>query len=343
MKPIRLLDIISIDEFSASPKHIQLAQGILKAIENGFVKNNDIVPSLNELKDTFEISRDTAEKCYKYLRHLGVLESVPGKGYYIRNAGFRHSLKICLLFNKLSVHKQIIYNSFVQVIGEQASIDFYVYNNDIRIFRKLLSTKKEPYSHYVIIPHFFENSDDVHDILNTIPKNKLILLDKKVPGVKGQFALIYENFEKDIYTALKACIEQLSKYHTIKIVFPKHSYYPKDIVIGASKFCQDFAFTCKVVHNISAEQVHEGEVFICLMEDDLVTLVEKVIQVNLCVGKQVGVISYNETPLKKIILDGITTISTDFALMGALAAKMVLEKKKDVVELPFYLTLRASL
>jgi DNA-binding LacI/PurR family transcriptional regulator len=98
-----------------------------------------------------------------------------------------------------------------------------------------------------------------------------------------------------------------------------------------------------VVHNISAEPVHEGEAYICLVEDDLVTLVEKIIQVNLVVGKQVGVISYNETPLKKIILEGITTISTDFALMGALAAKMVLEKKKDIVELPFHLTLRASL
>ena len=36
------------------------------------------------------------------------------------------------------------------------------------------------------------------------------------------------------------------------------------------------------------------------MEDDLVLLIEKIIETKLEVGKQVDVISYNETPLKKI-------------------------------------------
>ena len=40
------------------------------------------------------------------------------------------------------------------------------------------------------------------------------------------------------------------------------------------------------------------------MEDDLVLLIERIISNKLEVGKQVGVISYNETPLKKVILNG---------------------------------------
>ena len=49
---------------------------------------------------------------------------------------------------------------------------------------------------------------------------------------------------------------------------------------------------------------------------------------NLVIGKQVGIISYNETPLKKIILNGITTISTDFEAMGIEAANhSPIEKK----------------
>ncbi|MEO5998751.1 MAG: hypothetical protein ABIN89_18420 [Chitinophagaceae bacterium] len=51
----------------------------------------------------------------------------------------------------------------------------------------------------------------------------------------------------------------------------------------------------------------------------------------------------NETPLKKLVLGGITTISTDFSLMGSLAAKMIPEKRRDKVELPFYMNLRPSL
>jgi DNA-binding LacI/PurR family transcriptional regulator len=57
----------------------------------------------------------------------------------------------------------------------------------------------------------------------------------------------------------------------------------------------------------------------------------------------VGVISYNESPLKKIILNGITTISTDFQLMGERAAQVVLEKTTELEEMPFYLKVRSSL
>ena len=79
------------------------------------------------------------------------------------------------------------------------------------------------------------------------------------------------------------------------------------------------------------------------MENDLVLLVEKIIETKLEVGKQVGVISYNETPLKKIILNGITTISTDFYLMGEKAAQLILQKSTQHVAAPFHLKLRASL
>jgi DNA-binding LacI/PurR family transcriptional regulator len=55
------------------------------------------------------------------------------------------------------------------------------------------------------------------------------------------------------------------------------------------------------------------------------------------------VISYNETPLKKIILNGITTISTDFEAMGIEAANIVKTGIKTKSEVSFRLTPRASL
>src|ERR1035437_9607076 len=61
------------------------------------------------------------------------------------------------------------------------------------------------------------------------------------------------------------------------------------------------------------------------------------------IGEQVEIISYNETPLKKIILNGITTISTDFHQMGIIAAELILSNSKEHIEVPFKLTLRDSL
>jgi DNA-binding LacI/PurR family transcriptional regulator len=79
------------------------------------------------------------------------------------------------------------------------------------------------------------------------------------------------------------------------------------------------------------------------MEDDLVYLIEKIFDQNLKLGNEVGVISYNETPIKKIIMNGITTISTDFKMMGEKAAELILNKSTEHIEAQFYLTVRNSL
>ena len=97
MKHLNIFDWIRVDEFAATPKYLQLTNSILKAIELRKIKKNDLMPSINELSFELEISRDTAEKGYKYLKKMGVLGSVPGKGYFIQNAEFRQTLKIFLL------------------------------------------------------------------------------------------------------------------------------------------------------------------------------------------------------------------------------------------------------
>ncbi|MDR6786173.1 DNA-binding transcriptional regulator YhcF (GntR family) [Pedobacter africanus] len=343
MKPLNFFDFIHVDEYSSTPKYLQLTNSILSGIESGKIEQGYLLPSINELSYELDISRDTAEKGYKHLKKIGIVGSVPGKGYYIISTAFRRTLKIFLLFNKLSAHKKIIYDSFIKALGEHVAVDFYIYNNDFNLFKKLIANKKGDYSHYVIIPHFMEANDHVHEVINQIPKEKLVLLDKLVPGVSGEYAAVYENFENDIYNALEQAREHLSKYHTIKLIMPKRSYYPMEILKGFYRFCQQYAFAAKVVNQIQAEEIAEGEVYINLMEDDLVILIERIINLKLELGKDIGVISYNETPLKKIILNGITTVSTDFRQMGEMTARLILDNAKDHLEVPFHLTLRASL
>ncbi|PWS31529.1 GntR family transcriptional regulator [Pedobacter paludis] len=343
MKPEDLIAHIHVDEYSSTPKYKQLTNAILSAIESGKLKKNSLLPSINELSFGLEMSRDTAEKGYRHLKKLGVVDSVPGKGYFIINTDFSRKLKICLLFNKLSTHKKITYDAFTKAIGEHAAIDFYIYNNDFALFKKLLISKKDDYSHFVIIPHFLEGGENAHEIINTIPKEKLIILDKLLPGITGDYAAAYENFAQDIYAALEQALDRLSNYNTLKIIFPKNSYFPQEILTGFYRFCQQYAFAHKVIHNIKDEEITVGEVYINLMEDDLVMLIERLITLKLKIGEDVGVISYNETPLKRIILDGITTISTDFNQLGTQAAEFILSGRTDKIEIPFYLNLRKSL
>ena len=338
-----IYQIIKIDEQSITAKYLQLTNTLLQAIEQGKLQKNYLLPSINELSYELEISRDTVEKAYRHLKVLGVIGSVPGKGYFIAKTDIRQSIKVFLIFNKLSAHKKIIYDSFVSTLGEQAAIDFYIYNNDFNLFKKLLQSSKYDYTHYVIIPHFLEGGDNAHEIINKISGGQLLLMDKVIGGITREYAAVYENFELDIFNALKKALPQLLKYQTLIIIFPANTYFPKEILKGFYSFCKDYAFDYKVVHSIGEETIKEGTVYINLMEDDLLVLLSKIKTTQSILGKDVGIISYNETPWKQFILNGITTISTNFKKMGEMAAHIILNKEIKRVEVPFTLTLRSSL
>ena len=94
MKKNVLFDYIHIDYLSATPKYMQLANSVIKAISEEKIQKDDLLPSINELSFEFEISRDTVEKGYKYLKQIGVLGSVPGKGYFVKSTDVEQPLRI---------------------------------------------------------------------------------------------------------------------------------------------------------------------------------------------------------------------------------------------------------
>jgi len=343
MKQQSIFDYINVDGFSSTPKYMQLANCIHEAVVAGKINDNKILPSLHELTYHLEISRDTADRGYKYLRSLGILASIPGKGHFITAKNVVRQNKIFLLINELGTNKKVFYDAFTQVLKEPVTIDFYVYNDDFSLFKKLLNGRREGYTHYVILPHFTEGGEKVHDLINTLPKDRLILLDRPIVGVDGNYGAVYENFKKDIYSSLEKVLEPLSKYHTIKLVLPQIGYYSAEIVESFKLFCLQYAFEREVVNNVDATEVKEGEVYICLGDDELITLIEKVKTTKFKVGKDIGIISCNETPLKKYILNGITTLSVDFEQMGIQAAKMILKERMEQVELECRVNLRLSL
>jgi hypothetical protein len=271
---------------------------------------------------------------------LGIVESVRGKGFFVSVGGVPPNFRIFLLFNKLSVHKKIIYDSFVAAMGPGVGIDFYIYNNDFNLFKRIVSKRELDYSHIVIIPHFMEGDSIAVDFINSLPKDKLILVDKLIPGIQGSYGAVYEDFEHDIYKTLVEAKDALIKYQKVQLVFPLSSYYSIEILRGFEHFCRDFAFEFAVVEHAEPEV---GSVYIMVMEDDLIDILDKIKEKNLTLGKDVGLISYNETPIKRLLFEGISTISTDFAKMGETAAELVITNSRTKITNPFSFVRRASL
>jgi DNA-binding LacI/PurR family transcriptional regulator len=99
-----------------------------------------------------------------------------------------------------------------------------------------------------------------------------------------------------------------------------------------------------IVDGIDDEPLYEGDSFIVLAETDLVNIIKKSREQTLKLGKDVGIISYNDTPLKEILAEGITTISTDFNHMGRSIAQQILgEEDKIPIKNPFRFIVRKSL
>ena len=338
-----MLHLIQIDEFSSTPKYRQLANAIIEGIQQGKIKKGELLPSINEVSFEHYMARITVEKGYNYLKQQGIIDSVRGKGFYIKVDEVPRNLRIFLLFNKLSVHKKIIYDAFVKAIGDQGSIDFYIYNNDFNLFKKIVDSRDRDYTHMVLIPHFMEGEEMAVELINSLPKEKLILLDKLLPGIQGKFGAVYEDFEHDIYQSLQQAKESLAAYQHIRLVFPTQSYYPKEIVQGFINFCRDYAIEYEVVESLSDVSLGSGQVYITVMEDDLLILLERVRNESLQLGKEIGIISYNETPIKRLLFDGISTISTDFETLGRKAAELVLSNERAKWQNPFVFISRASL
>jgi DNA-binding LacI/PurR family transcriptional regulator len=98
-----------------------------------------------------------------------------------------------------------------------------------------------------------------------------------------------------------------------------------------------------VITEFKDRKIIKGEVYIIPDDRDLVKVIEKSKLQNLILGVDFGIISYNETPLKKVVENGITTISTDFVAMGKILAQMILNGKKEQIENKSNLIIRRSL
>ena len=74
-----------------------------------------------------------------------------------------------------------------------------------------------------------------------------------------------------------------------------------------------------------------GEVYFVPSDRNLVRLVKMAAEKKLQLGKDVGIVSFNDTVLKEVVAGGITTISTDFQQMGQTLARMIQERSAEKI------------
>ncbi len=332
------MSIISINEDSETPLYRQIILSIEKAILKGNVKKGNKLPSINSIRNRFSISRDTVLLAYNELKVRGIVVSIAGKGYYVKSENVNIKQKIFLLFDELNVFKEDLYKSFLRNIGNDIEVDIYFHHFNFDVFSKLIYDSIGNYSQYIIMPANLSNTET---IIDKLPEDRVIILDQIHPELFN-YAAIYQNFEKDIYTELQKEVELLKKYKKFIFVFSEKKQ-PKGLLTGFQKFCNEFHMDCEAVPTMENREVTNREVYLIPDDRNLIRIIKKMKEKNFKMVKNIGIISYNETLLKEIVQDGITTISTDFKYMGKRLAQMLSEKEKLRIENPSEIILRNSI
>lgn len=325
-----------ISDSAGQTKLQQLVHSITEAISNGQLKSGDVLPSVNQLSIESGFSRDTVFKAYNILKQRNVVESAPTKGYFVASESF----KIFVLLDDFSAFKEQLYQSFRQNLPDSYSVDLLFHHYNPEVFHQLIQNSLGRYSMYVVMNIDHKTIDP---ILEKIDANKLLILDMGKPE-NGKMNYLLQNFNKSVKNCLEEGIEQLKKYHELILVYAENSTpHPPEIISAVRSFCKKNHIPFRKIKKSEEKDIQKGQAYFVIHDADLVNVIKSCRSKGLELGKDVGVLSYNDTPMKQIVGGGITVISTNFEQMGKQAADFVKNKQKIGTVLPTSLIVRDSL
>ena len=340
------IDII-LDISDKAPIYKQLVEQFEEAIRSGKLKPGEQVASMNDFASQMGISKETVKKTYGILREKGLLIPQQGKGFYVAEAYLDSKPRVLVLFDKLSIYKEVLYNSLAEALGEQADITILTHNQNLELFTYYLDTYLDKFDYYVISPHFpldEKTQQAAVKLISRVPNRKLIMVDHWMQNYQGNYGAVYQDFENDVYEGLKQGLDKLKSTSCLKVVTLPSSLYGSMVTKGVDRFVKEFNIPVSYSDSV-VDEILPNETYLILssqLDSGLAAFARKVKEQNLEVGKDVFVISYNEFDLNEVVLNGLTTISTDFKQMGRTAAQMIIEKKSWKEHCDFKMTRRST-
>lgn len=301
-------------------------------------KNGDRIPSINDFRTEYGLSRDTVFAGLRELMSKGIIASNHGVGYFVKSTKVQAGHHIFLLFNEFNEFKEDLFNSFMESAGTAVTVDLYFHNYNRKVFETLINDANNKYTDYIIMSGKFQG---IGPLLGTL-SGRVFLLDHFHPELKGQYSSVAQNFKKDTDEALESAIGLIRKYKRIYMV-QREEKEPLERYDGLQVFCGRHGFDHEYLAVTVGRKIEPGDLFIVVKDRDLVDLLHQAALQQMTAGVDFGIISYNDTPLKELLSGGITTLSTDFKLMGKTMAELIRTKPLTTVENPWTLNIRKSL
>lgn len=316
------------------------ADAIIAGIKEKEIRIGEVLPSINKAVEELNLSRKTIYTGYNILKERGIVGTRERVGYYIASENTEQQIRILLVIVSLSPYLRALYTAMSKKLGKRAKIELSSHNANPKIFAMIL---KDSISHYdkIVVSGFMHPAFKRE--VKKIPPEKLIIFSRN-GGYKKAQNFYLQDFYKGTYNALMQGGNALSKYENFYLIYESNDKnFPKGIILASKEICEQYGLTYHHANNYKDIKELKNSVFFVIFDDDLVGILELLEEKKLIPGKDAGIISYNESPIKRVVRHGITTISVDFVKMGEMLADSILSSENNQVYLQTNMIKRASL
>jgi GntR family transcriptional regulator len=122
--------VFQINFKSGKPVYLQLVDQIKAAAASGAMRSGESLPSIRPLAEELRVNRNTIAKAYSELESLGVIETLPGKGCFLKenNSPLRKEVRRKLLIEEIDQaivqahHLQVPHDEFLDLIHERLAV-----------------------------------------------------------------------------------------------------------------------------------------------------------------------------------------------------------------------------
>lgn len=123
--------LFQIDFKAGKPVYLQLVDQVRYAAASGTLRPNEPLPSIRPLAEELRVNRNTIAKAYAELESQGVIETIPGKGCFLKenNTPFSKSVREKLLLTEIDEavvtahHLQVDREKFLEMVKER--LDYF--------------------------------------------------------------------------------------------------------------------------------------------------------------------------------------------------------------------------
>ena len=111
--------LLQINFKSGKPAYLQIVDQVKAAAASGALQPGEALPSIRPLAEELRLNRNTVAKAYSELESLGVIETLPGKGCFLKenHPPLRKEIRRKLLIEEID--QAIVMAHHLQVPGPE--------------------------------------------------------------------------------------------------------------------------------------------------------------------------------------------------------------------------------